>query len=130
MDSPLRVLLAAPSSRFLGGQAIQAARMLEAFRADGRLDVHFQPHDPSLGPFAFLAKVKGVRTVVREAVYIAQLLWRVPRADVVHTVFASYLSFVIAPTPATLIAQTCRETSIGHYPSAGRLGHLLNFAPT
>jgi L-malate glycosyltransferase len=126
----IRVLLAAPSGGYLGGQAIQAARMAEAFARDGRLAVTFQPHDPSLGPLRFLAEVKLLRTLVREAVYLAQLLWRVPRADVVHVFSASYWSFVLAPAPAVLLGRLFRRPVLLNYRSGEALDHLTRWPRT
>ncbi|MGZ8469676.1 MAG: hypothetical protein ACXW61_09090, partial [Gemmatirosa sp.] len=43
-----RVCVVAPSLRILGGQAIQADRLMRHLRADGRVDVGFIPHNPKL----------------------------------------------------------------------------------
>lgn len=130
MEPKIRVLLAAPSSGYLGGQAIQAARMLKEFRRDGRLDVSFQPHDPSLGPLSFLTRIKFVRTVAREAAYVAQLLWKIPRVDVVHTFSASYWSFALAPAPAVWVGKLVGTPVIVNYRSGEALDHLTHWPRT
>ena len=49
---PLRVLLIAPSIEILGGQAVQATRLLASLRDEPSVEVEFQPIDPRLaGPF-------------------------------------------------------------------------------
>jgi len=130
METRLRILLAAPSGGYLGGQAIQAARMLENFRRDGRLEMRFQAHDPGLGPLSFLTRIKFVRTVAREAVYIAQLLWKIPQADVVHTFSASYWSFVLSPAPAIWIGKLFGKPVIVNYRSGEALDHLAHWPRT
>lgn len=130
MQSKLHVLLVAPSGGYLGGQAIQAARMLDAFRCDGRLAISFQPHDPGLGPLSFLARMKFIRTFAREPFYVAQLLWRVPRADVVHTFSASYWSFVLAVAPAVGIGKLFGKPVVVNYRSGEALDHLTHWPRT
>ncbi len=127
MSRKIRVLLAAPSSGYLGGQAIQAARMLALFARDGRLAVSFQPHDPPLGPLAFLERLQFVRTVARETAYILQLLWRIPQADVVHTFSAAYWSFLLAPAPAIWIAKLLGKPVVVNYRSGEALDHLTRW---
>lgn len=130
MRDRLRILLAAPSSSYLGGQAIQAARMLEEFRREQRVEVIFQPHDPTLGPFSFLTRIMFIRTIARETAYIAQLLWQVPRADVVHTFSASYWSFTLAPLPAIWIGKLFGTPVLVNYRSGEALDHLTHWPRT
>src|SRR4029079_2946058 len=76
----LRVLLIAPSIEILGGQAVQAIRLLASLRDEPSIQMEFQPIDPKLvGPFQFIKRIKFVRTVIRSVLYWLQLLWRVPR---------------------------------------------------
>jgi hypothetical protein len=117
----------APSSAFLGGQAIQASRMLKLFRADGRVDVRFVAHDPPLGPFAFLHRVKYVRTLARQAAYVLLLLREIPKADVVHSFSASYWSFLLSQTPPLLLGQLFRKPVIVNYRSGEALDHLTHW---
>jgi hypothetical protein len=101
-----RVLVVAPSLRILGGQAVQAVRLREALATDATLEVGFLPINPQLpGAFGRLQDVKFVRTIVTTLAFICLLLWRVWRYDVVHLFSASYLSFLMAQTPAILIAR-------------------------
>lgn len=130
MSRKLRVLLAAPSGGYLGGQAIQAARMIELFQREGRLAVSFQPHDPPLGPLAFLERLKFVRTVARETAYILQLLWRIPQTDVVHTFSAAYWSFLLAPAPAIWIGKLCGKPVVVNYRSGEARDHLTRWPRT
>src|SRR5947207_14616955 len=105
----VRVLVVAASFDILGGQAIQAARLVSRLRELPQFEVGFLPINPRLpGALRILQTVKYLRTVVTSLLYLATLLARVPRYDVVHIFSAAYSSFVIAPTPAILIAKLFR----------------------
>src|SRR5712671_2584691 len=102
----LRVLIVAPSFDILGGQAVQAARLLERLKQEPGLEVGFLAVNPRLpGVLRKLQAIKYVRTVVTSIVYIASLFSRVWKYDVIHIFSASYFSFVLAPTPALLIGR-------------------------
>ena len=100
-EKPIKLLLVAPALRILGGQAVQANYLLEHLGREPDFEVSFVPHNPQLhGPFRFLQSIKYVRTLVTSFIYCLNLLIQVPRHDIVHTFSASYLSFLLAPTPA------------------------------
>jgi glycosyltransferase involved in cell wall biosynthesis len=128
---PLRVLMVAPSLDILGGQAVQAARLLENLSREPGLEIHMQPINPRLpGPLRHLQKIKYVRTLVTSVAYCAQLLWRVPRYDVIHIFSASYFSFVLAPTPAILAARLYGKRTVLNYRSGEAEDHLQRWRRT
>ena len=128
---PLRVLIVAPSLDILGGQAVQAARLLERLREEPTLEVSFLPVNPRLpGPFRRLQSLKFIRTVVTSLYYWGLLLARVPRYDVIHVFSASYLSFVLAPTPAILVARLFDKRIILNYRSGQAADHLRRWRRT
>ena len=62
----------------LGGQAVQAARLLAHLRTEAALEVSFLPINPRLpGALRRLQAIKYVRTVVTSLLYCATLLARV-----------------------------------------------------
>ena len=129
--APTRVLIVAASLDILGGQAVQAARLLEELRKEPSLEVSFLPINPRLPGFLRrLQNIKYVRTVVTSLAYIALLLSRVWRYDVIHVYSASYLSFVIAPTPAILIAKLYGKKIILNYHSGEAEDHLARWRRT
>ncbi len=129
--APTRVLIVAASLDILGGQAVQAARLLEELRKEPSLEVSFLPINPRLPVFTRrLQNIKYVRTVVTSLAYIALLLSRVWRYDVIHVYSASYLSFVIAPTPAILIAKLYGKKIILNYHSGEAEDHLARWRRT
>lgn len=127
----LRVLMVAPSLDILGGQAVQAARLLENFSHEPGLEIQMQPVNPRLpGVLGRLQKIKYVRTVLTSIAYCAQLLWRVPRYDVLHIFSASYSSFVLAPTPAILVARLYGKRTMLNYRSGEAEDHLRQWRRT
>ena len=123
--TPVRVLLVGPSLDILGGQAIQAARLLEHLRGVPGLEVGFLPVNPRLpGPLRALQRVKYVRTVATSAAYVAALLREVPRWDVVHAFSASYWSVLLAPLPAMIVGKLCGKRVVLNYRSGEAGDHL------
>ncbi|MGH9932736.1 MAG: heparinase II/III family protein [Pyrinomonadaceae bacterium] len=121
----LRVLVVAPSLDILGGQAIQAARLVTRMRELSAFEVGFLPINPRLpGLLRRLQAVKYLRTVVTSLLYIATLLAHVPRYEVIHIFSASYFSFVLAQTPAILIAKLFGKKVLLNYHSGEAEDHL------
>jgi glycosyltransferase involved in cell wall biosynthesis len=121
----LRVAIVAPSLRILGGQAVQAHRLVEAWRDDPDVDawlVAVNPLPP--GPFSPLVAIKYLRTLATEATYLAQLPRELRRADVVHVFSASYSSFLLAPLPAMIMARALGRPVILNYRSGQAPDHL------
>ena len=118
----VKVLIVAPAAPLLGGQAIQARRLVEKFRAESALQVDLQPVNPQF--FPALQRIKYVRTVLTTAKYLFDLFVKIPRYDVIHIFSASYFSFLLAPTPAVLIARLFRKKTILNYRSGEAEDHL------
>lgn len=130
-DKKTRVLMVAPSLGILGGQAVQAARLCKHWSADPVVELSFLPVNPRLpGALRQLQNVKYVRTLVTSVAYVVSLLARVPKYDVIHAFSASYLSFVLAPTPAILIAKLYGKKVIINYRSGEAEDHLQRWSKT
>ena len=129
--SPVRVLIVAPSFGILGGQSVQAARLLERLRQEPSLQVGFLPINPRLpGGLHHLQRIKYVRTIVTSMAYVLSLLARVYKYDVIHVFSASYFSFVLAPTPAILIGKLYRRKVLLNYHSGEAEDHLQRWQRT
>src|SRR5687768_10430684 len=130
-DRPIRLLLVAPALRILGGQAVQANYLLQHLSHEPNFEVSFVPHNPKLpGPLRLLQSIKYVRTLVTSFVYCINLLIQVPRHDIVHTFSASYLSFLLAPAPAIIIARLFGKKVILNYRSGEAEDHLRSWPRT
>jgi glycosyltransferase involved in cell wall biosynthesis len=121
----LRVALVAPSLDILGGQAVQADRLLRAWHADGEVECHLIPVNPvPPGPLRHARQVKYLRTLVTEATYLSTLVSQLRRVDVAHVFSASYTSFLLAPLPAILAARLAGRPVILNYRSGEAPDHL------
>jgi glycosyltransferase involved in cell wall biosynthesis len=121
----LRVALVAPSLGILGGQAVQADRLLRAWRSDAEIEAWLVPINP-LPPTAFrkLTGIKYVRTLVTQLLYWPLLFRELRRADVVHVFSASYSSFLLSPLPAFLVARLFGKPVFINYRSGEAPDHL------
>ena len=127
----VRLLIVAPSFGILGGQSVQAARLMERLSQEPSLEVGFLPINPRL-PFGLhlLQRIKYVRTLVTSIAYVLSLLLRVYKYDVLHVFSASYFSFVLAPTPAILIGKLYRRKVLLNYHSGEAEDHLRRWRRT
>jgi glycosyltransferase involved in cell wall biosynthesis len=124
-SKPIRVCVVAPPPDWPGGQAIQAARLLDGLKREPGVEAELLPIHPRLpGALQLLHEIKYVRTVVYTIVYFALLLLRLPRFDVAHVFAASYFSFVITPAPAVLIAKLYGKPVLLNYHSGEAEDHL------
>jgi len=129
MPDRLKVAFVAPSLRILGGQAVQADRLLAAWRDDPDIDAWLVPVNP-LPPklLGWTLDVKYLRTLVTELTYLPLLVRQLARADVVHVFSASYTSFLLAPLPAMLIARALGRPVVLNYRSGEAPDHLQRSA--
>ncbi|HEY8187910.1 MAG TPA: heparinase II/III family protein [Pyrinomonadaceae bacterium] len=127
-EKPLRILVVAPSFDILGGQAVQAARLISRLRELPFFEVGFLAINPRLpGVLRKLQTIKYLRTVVTSLLYIATLLVRIPKFDVIHVFSASYFSFVLAPMPAILIGRLYGKKVLLNYHSGEAEDHLTRW---
>jgi len=129
VSRPLNVAFVAPSLRILGGQAVQADRLLSAWRGDPDVRAWLVPVNPE--PPALLRaahRVKFVRTIVNELTYLPLLARELWRADVVHVFSASYTSFLLAPLPAMRLARAMGKPVVLNYRSGEAPDHLQRSA--
>jgi glycosyltransferase involved in cell wall biosynthesis len=124
-EAMIRVAIVAPSMRILGGQSVQAQRLLDGWRDDADVDAWLVPHNPlPPAPLRPLLNIKYLRTVVTQLCYWPLLLRELRRADVVHIFSASYWSFVLSPLPAVLVAKVHAKPILFNYHSGEAPEHL------
>src|SRR5215213_3234413 len=125
MSEQVRVLIIAASLDILGGQAVQAQRLIKHLQDEPSLEVSFLPINPRLpGALRKLQSIKYVRTVTTSILYIVNLLRLVPKYDVIHIFSASQWSFLIAPTPAIFIGKLFGKKVLLNYHSGEAENHL------
>jgi len=127
-ERPIRICHIAPSLDLLGGQSIQAARLLEGLKEAPEVEAELLPINPALpDPLRRLLRIKYARTVVNTLAVLILLIVRLPRYDVVQVYAASYFSFLLTPAPAILIAKLYGKRVILHYHSGEAEDHLSHW---
>lgn len=122
---PIPVLLIAPSFDIVGGQSVQAARLLEELRKQPQVTIDFLPVNPR-GPKLLqpLQRIKFVRTLVTSALYAIRLLANIGRYEVLHIFTPGYFAFLLAPAPAILLAKLFGKKTILNYRDGRAEDHL------
>lgn len=122
---PLKVAIVAPSLRILGGQAVQADRLLKAWASDPEVAAWLVPVNPlPRPPFSHAVRVRYLRTAATQLTYWPLLVRELRRADVVHAFSASYSSFLLAPLPAITVAHVLGKPVLLNYRSGEAPDHL------
>ncbi len=127
----VRVAIVAPSLRYIGGQAVQADLLLRLWQQDADVETIFLPIDPRLPRWcAWAARIPGLRTLLRQPIYIASLLRALADVDIAHIFASSYWSFLIAAAPAWAVAKLRRTKTLLNYRSGDARDHLQRFPST
>jgi glycosyltransferase involved in cell wall biosynthesis len=115
--------------RIVGGQAVQAQRMLDGWREDPGVKAWLVPINPTPSPpLDRLLTIKYIRTLVTQLWYWPLLVREIRRADVVHVFSASYWSFLLAPAPAIIVAKLLGRPVLLNYHSGQASDHLRRSA--
>lgn len=121
----LRVAIVVASLRILGGQAVQANRLVRGWENDKEIEAWIVPINPvPPRPFDRLLQIKYVRTLVTQLCYWPLLFRELRRADVVHIFSASYSSFLLAPLPAVIVSRLLNKPVLLNYHSGEADDHL------
>jgi glycosyltransferase involved in cell wall biosynthesis len=122
---PLRVAIVAASLGILGGQAVQAQRLLRGWQNDRDVIAWLVPVNPvPPRPLKRLLQFKYVRTILTQLLYWPLLVRELRRADVVHVFSASYSSFALATIPAIVVAKVLSRPVLLNYHSGEAPDHL------
>ena len=124
-SQPVRVVIVAPSARWVGGQGVQANLLMRHWENDPNVEARFIPIDPELPRgLAWVERIPYLRTVVRMPFYLSALRRGVKDAEVVHIFSASHWSFLLAPVPAWLVARLRGKKTLLNYHSGEARDHL------
>jgi glycosyltransferase involved in cell wall biosynthesis len=123
---PRRVAIVGTSLDILGGQGIQACRLIEGLDAED-VPVIFVPINPRFPKgFRWVRRLPMVRTVLNQLIYLPSL-WRLSSADVVHVFSGSYWSFLLAPVPAMIAGRCFNKRVVLNYHSGEAEDHLSHW---
>jgi glycosyltransferase involved in cell wall biosynthesis len=115
-SAPIRVLLIGPSLDILGGQAVQATRLMSVLGQLPQLAMTFFPINPrppkGLG---WVRNVPYLRTLLTFTLYITRLLWEAPKHQILHVFSAGLSSYTLWSIPALLIGRLYRKKVVLNY---------------
>ena len=131
--SPIRVLLLAPAHEILGGQTVQAFRLLDILGSipEGAvpgIEMRFFATNP-LFP-SWLRWVKRIpvgRTVLSMILYLPTLLWNAARCDILHVFTAGLWAYTMWTIPAIAVGKLLRKRVIVNYRDGQCEQHLRSF---
>ena len=117
----IRICLVAPGW-MIGGQAVEARALVEGFANDPDVRVTLQPIDPRIP--AWLARLRGIRTLVRLPLYLVGLLRGILRSDAVHVFTAAFWPFLLTTTPAILLGRLLGRPVMVNYRDGRARDHI------
>jgi L-malate glycosyltransferase len=116
LGAPIRVLLIAPSLDILGGQAVQATRLMSVLSQLPDLRMRFfaiNPRPPK--QFLWVRRVPYLRTFLTFVLYATRLAWEAPKHDVLHVFSAGLSSYTLWTIPALVLGRMYRKKLVLNY---------------
>jgi glycosyltransferase involved in cell wall biosynthesis len=124
-DRPIRVLLFAPANEILGGQAVQAQRLLKLIGAVPGVEIQFQAINPLFPkPFRWIKHIPFVRTAFTMLLYLPIVFRRALWADVLHIFTAGLYSYSMWTIPVLLAGKLYGKKLIINYRDGQGEEHL------
>lgn len=121
-----KVLIVATSMDLIGGQSIQAKRLLDAFADDKEIELGFVPNNPN----TLFQNVKILRTVFASLKFWWLLLKNIYRYDAVQVFSSATTGYIIATLPPLFIAKLFGKKVILNYHSGEAEEHIKNWKLT
>ncbi len=121
-----KIAIVAPSMRQVGGQSIQANRLLEAFKTDENIELIFVPNNSE----TVFQNIKFLRTILTSLKFWKQLFTTIPTVEAVQISSAAVSGYVIATLPPLFIAKLFRKKTILNYHSGELEEHIKNWKLT
>jgi glycosyltransferase involved in cell wall biosynthesis len=122
----VKVLIVAASMREIGGQSIQAKRLVEAFADDEKIEIGFLPNNPET-PFQ---NIKYFRTIFASLKFWWSLLTKIHRFDVVQIFSSGTTSYIISTLPPFYAAKIFGKKAVLNYHSGELAEHLETWKRT
>lgn len=122
----VKVLLVATSMREIGGQSIQAKRLLDAFADDKQIEMDFLPNNPET-PFK---NIKYLRTIFTSLKFWWLLFKKVYKFDVVLVSSAAMTGYIISTLPPLLVSKIYGRKVVLNYHSGELEKHIENWKRT
>ncbi len=118
--SKTKVAIVATSMRVIGGQSIQAKRLIDAFADDENIELFFIPNNPETA----FQNVKFLRTIFTSLKFWYLLFTQIRKADIVHVFSSATSGYIIATLPPLLFAKVYGKFVILNYHSGELEEHI------
>jgi L-malate glycosyltransferase len=118
--SKTKIAVVATSMNLIGGQSIQAKRLLDAFANDENIELFFIPNNPQTA----FQNVKFLRTIFTSLKFWSLLFSQVRKADIVHVFSSAGSGYIIATLPPLLFAKVYGKIVILNYHSGELEEHI------
>lgn len=128
LPHPIRVLLFGPANEILGGQSVQAQRLMTLLGSVPGIEMRFQAINPAFPPgFRWLKRIPFVRTAMTMLCYLPQMVARSVSADILHIFSAGLYSYTMWTIPATVVGKLLGKKVIINYRDGQAEEHLRDF---
>jgi glycosyltransferase involved in cell wall biosynthesis len=121
-----KIALVAPSMKNVGGQSIQANRLLDAFSGDETIELIFIPNNPETA----FQTVKFLRTIFTSIKFWFSLFGKIPKTDTVHIFSSGTTSYVISTVPPLIVSKLFGKKTILNYHTGEAEPHLKDWKLT
>ena len=129
MNRPIRVVLLAPGNEILGGQTVQAQRLVAEIGQVPGIVLRFQAINPLFPAYLLWAKhIPVLRTALNMLLYLPRVVMHAIWADVFHIFSAGLYSYTLWTIPALIVGRMFRTKVIVNYRDGQAEEHLRNFA--
>ncbi len=122
----IKVALIAPSPKNVGGQSVQAQRLLDAFESNENIELSFIPNNPE----TVFQSIKFVRTIFISIKFWRLLFSRIPKVKIVHIFSSGTTSYIISTLPPFFVAKLLGKKTILHYHTGEAETHLSKWKLT
>ncbi len=122
----VKVLIVAASMREIGGQSIQAKRLLDAFAGDEKIEMSFLPNNPET-PFQ---NIKYLRTIFTSLKFWWSLFTKTRKFEVVQVFSSGTTSYIISTLPPLFMSKLYGRKVVLNYHSGELENHIETWQRT
>jgi glycosyltransferase involved in cell wall biosynthesis len=124
----ISVLLIGPSFDILGGQAVQASRLMTVLNEVPGQKVTFFPINPRPPkPFLWVRQIPFLRTIVNVLLYNSRLILTARKHDVLHIFSAGLNSYTLWTIPALLCGKLYHKKLVVNYRDGQAEEHITTW---
>src|SRR5450631_674862 len=129
MNRPIKVVLFAPANEILGGQSVQAQRLVAEISRVPGIQLRFQAINPLFPSYLRWAKkIPLLRTALTMSLYLPRVVLCAIWADLLHVFSAGLYSYTLWTIPAVLLGRLFGRKIIVNYHDGRAEEHLRKFA--